>query len=36
VVCRHFCADTTVGDLLDHVDGLALAFTEAASKTPAQ
>ncbi|MDQ4007788.1 MAG: TIGR03086 family metal-binding protein [Actinomycetota bacterium] len=30
------CAGTTVGDLLDHVDGLALAFTEAASKTPAR
>jgi uncharacterized protein (TIGR03086 family) len=28
------CADTSVGDLLDHVDGLALAFTMAASKTP--
>lgn len=26
------CRDTSVGDLLDHVDGLSLAFTEAASK----
>jgi uncharacterized protein (TIGR03086 family) len=28
------CRDTSLGDLLDHVDGLALAFTSAASKTP--
>jgi uncharacterized protein (TIGR03086 family) len=28
------CRDTSLGDLLDHVDGLALAFTEAASKSP--
>ena len=28
------CADTSVGDLLDHVGGLSLAFTAAASKTP--
>jgi uncharacterized protein (TIGR03086 family) len=28
------CADTSLGDLLDHVDGLSLAFTAAASKTP--
>jgi uncharacterized protein (TIGR03086 family) len=27
------CAASTVGDLLDHVDGLALAFTAAATKT---
>ena len=26
------CADTSVGDLLDHVDGLTLAFTNAARK----
>jgi len=26
------CADTSVGDLLDHVDGLSLAFTMAAQK----
>lgn len=29
------CAGFTVADLLDHVDGLALAFTEAATKTSA-
>jgi uncharacterized protein (TIGR03086 family) len=28
------CRDTSLGDLLDHVDGLSLAFTAAASKTP--
>lgn len=28
------CAETSLGDLLDHVDGLALAFTAAATKTP--
>lgn len=28
------CAEMTLGDLLDHVDGLALAFTAAATKTP--
>lgn len=28
------CATTTVGDLLDHVDGLALAFAAAARKAP--
>jgi len=28
------CADTTLGALIDHVDGLALAFTAAATKTP--
>lgn len=28
------CAELTLGDLLDHVDGLALAFTAAAAKTP--
>ncbi|MGW6444328.1 TIGR03086 family metal-binding protein [Lentzea sp. NPDC055074] len=28
------CPDYTVGDLLDHVNGLALAFTMAARKTP--
>jgi uncharacterized protein (TIGR03086 family) len=27
------CRDTSVADLLDHVDGLALAFTHAARKT---
>ncbi len=27
------CTDYTVGDLLDHVDGLSLAFTEAAEKS---
>jgi uncharacterized protein (TIGR03086 family) len=27
------CRDTTVGDLLDHVDGLSIAFTAAATKT---
>ncbi|HYD09751.1 MAG TPA: TIGR03086 family metal-binding protein [Acidimicrobiales bacterium] len=27
------CEDTTVGDLLDHIDGLAQAFTAAAAKT---
>lgn len=29
------CRDTSVGDLLDHVDGLALAFTAAAAKETA-
>lgn len=28
------CADLTLGDMLDHIDGLALAFTAAADKTP--
>ena len=28
------CADTTVGDLLDHVDELSVAFTAAAAKLP--
>ncbi|HEX6515380.1 MAG TPA: TIGR03086 family metal-binding protein [Nocardioidaceae bacterium] len=28
------CQDTTVGDLLDHVDGLSVAFTAAATKEP--
>jgi uncharacterized protein (TIGR03086 family) len=28
------CADTSLGALIDHVDGLALAFAAAASKTP--
>ncbi|WP_371927728.1 TIGR03086 family metal-binding protein [Lentzea sp. HUAS12] len=28
------CPDYTVGDLLDHVHGLAVAFTMAARKTP--
>ena len=28
------CPDYTVGDLLDHVNGLAVAFTMAALKTP--
>ncbi|MFD4638748.1 TIGR03086 family metal-binding protein [Lentzea sp. NPDC058436] len=28
------CPDYTVGDLLDHVNGLAVAFTMAARKTP--
>jgi uncharacterized protein (TIGR03086 family) len=27
------CEDTSLGDLLDHVDGLSLAFTAAATKT---
>src|SRR5689334_14546108 len=27
------CPDYTVGDLLDHIDGLALAFTWAATKS---
>ncbi len=27
------CTDTTLGDLLDHVDGFSLAFTAAATKT---
>jgi len=27
------CATYTVGDLLDHLDGLSLAFTEAAEKS---
>ena len=29
------CRDTTVADLLDHLDGLCLAFTGAAAKDPA-
>ena len=28
------CSDTSLGDLLDHVDGLSLAFAAAASKSP--
>lgn len=28
------CAQASLGDLLDHVDGLSLAFTAAAAKTP--
>src|SRR5919201_1993415 len=28
------CAEASLGDLLDHVDGLSLAFTAAATKTP--
>jgi uncharacterized protein (TIGR03086 family) len=28
------CTASTLGDLLDHVDGLSLAFTAAATKTP--
>ncbi|RZL82838.1 MAG: TIGR03086 family protein [Rhodococcus sp. (in: high G+C Gram-positive bacteria)] len=28
------CPELTVGDLLDHVDGLSLAFTAAATKAP--
>lgn len=28
------CTDTSLGDLLDHIDGLSLAFTAAATKTP--
>lgn len=28
------CRDTTVGDLLDHVDGLSMAFAAAADKKP--
>ena len=28
------CAGRSLGDLLDHVDGLSLAFTAAATKTP--
>ena len=28
------CPDYTLGDLLDHVGGLSLAFTAAATKTP--
>jgi uncharacterized protein (TIGR03086 family) len=28
------CSKTTLGDLLDHVDGLSLAFTAAALKSP--
>jgi uncharacterized protein (TIGR03086 family) len=28
------CTDSTVGDLIDHVDGLAMAFAAAAAKTP--
>ena len=30
------CDDMSLGDLLDHVDGLSLAFTEAAAKTPGE
>jgi uncharacterized protein (TIGR03086 family) len=28
------CTEATLGDLIDHVDGLSLAFTAAATKTP--
>jgi uncharacterized protein (TIGR03086 family) len=28
------CTESTLGDLLDHVDGLSVAFTAAATKTP--
>jgi uncharacterized protein (TIGR03086 family) len=28
------CSDTSLGDLLDHVDGLSLEFAAAATKTP--
>jgi uncharacterized protein (TIGR03086 family) len=28
------CTEASLGDLLDHVDGLSLAFTAAATKTP--
>ncbi|MCZ4586953.1 TIGR03086 family metal-binding protein [Rhodococcus opacus] len=28
------CPELTVGELLDHIDGLSLAFTAAATKTP--
>ncbi len=28
------CTDTSIGDLLDHVDGLSVAFTAAAAKAP--
>ena len=28
------CTETSLGDLLDHVDGFSLAFTAAATKTP--
>jgi uncharacterized protein (TIGR03086 family) len=28
------CTESTIGDLIDHVDGLSLAFTAAARKTP--
>ena len=28
------CPAYSVGDLLDHVEGLAVAFTDAATKTP--
>jgi hypothetical protein len=27
------CSEATVGDLIDHVDGLSIAFTAAANKT---
>lgn len=30
------CTGSSLGDLLDHVDGLALAFTAAAKKTPVE
>jgi uncharacterized protein (TIGR03086 family) len=30
------CAETSLGDLLDHVDGLSLAFTATATKTPVE
>jgi uncharacterized protein (TIGR03086 family) len=28
------CTESTIGDLLDHIDGLSIAFTAAATKTP--
>jgi hypothetical protein len=28
------CTESTIGELIDHVDGLSLAFTAAAHKTP--
>ena len=28
------CVDASLGDLLDHIDGLSVAFTAAAKKTP--
>jgi uncharacterized protein (TIGR03086 family) len=30
------CTEASLGDLIDHVDGLSLAFTAAATKTPLQ
>jgi uncharacterized protein (TIGR03086 family) len=34
LTARTPCTETTLGALLDHVDGLSLAFTAAATKTP--